>query len=152
MPVNSKRLHSSFRSTLRGKKDAVSAKAREDETVIHDYGESRIVKHAMLDVTIPFSGDSNSFKLRPSQCALLSQRISLGETSLTLSVQDDQNAQREVDSVVNQLMKNLDALRAEYDQSKPQMEQAIQQAAESRKAKIVSENDRDKNLTFKVER
>jgi hypothetical protein len=43
-------------------------------------------------------------------------------------------------------------LRQEYERDKPQLEQAVSQAAERRKAEIAAENDRDSERSFAVRR
>lgn len=133
-------------------KEAVTADAREEDFQSSDYGRNFIGKRSLLDVKIPFSGDPDSFRLSPSSTAVIMQRISIGAQSLTLTIADDQNAQREVDTVVTQLTQNLDTLRAEYERAKPQLDQTIQNAANTRKAQIASEVERDKSRGFKVNR
>lgn len=133
-------------------KDEITATAREEEIRRHDYGRDHLAKRTMLDVSIPFSGDPESFQAAPSSCAVIMHRVEVGHDSLTLTIPDDQNAQREVDTAVSQLNQNLDTLRAEYERAKPQLEQTIQQAAQARKSQIASEAERDKGRTFKINR
>jgi hypothetical protein len=134
------------------KPDAVEATGREEEIQSRDYGRNFISKRKVLDIVIPFSGESQSFKLSPSQTSLLSHRLTLGNESLTFTISDDANADREVKTVVDQLTQNLERLRSEYEQAKPQLEATIQQAASSRKAEIAGEDERDKGRSFKVKR
>jgi hypothetical protein len=47
---------------------------------------------------------------------------------------------------------NLDTLRQECERDKPQLEQAVWQAAERRKAQIASDNERDSKRSFTVRR
>ncbi|WP_162827027.1 hypothetical protein [Pseudolabrys taiwanensis] len=133
-------------------REAISADAREEEFQGSDYGHRYTGKRSLLDVEIPFSGDLDSFRLSPSRAAVIMQRISIGRDSLKFTIPDDQNAQREVDTVMTQLNQNLDKIRAEYEQAKPQLGQTIQQMADSRKAQIAKEAERDKRLSFKVNR
>lgn len=133
-------------------KDAISADAREEEFQGSDYGRRYTGKRSLLDIKIPFSGDPDTFKLSPSTSAVIMHRISVGENTLKFTIPDDQSAQREVDTVVGQLVQNLDTIRAEYERGKPQLDQTIQQAANSRKAQIAGEDDRDKGRTFRVNR
>lgn len=133
-------------------KEGITAEAREEEFQGTDYGRHFTGKRSLLDVTIPFSGDPDSFRLSPSRSAVIMQRINIGQDSLTLTIADDQNAQREVDTVVTQLTQNLDTIRAEYEQAKPQLDQTIQQAANSRKNQISAEDERDKGRSFVVKR
>lgn len=134
-------------------KDKISAKAREEERDGTDsWGNYRRIKTKWLDVDIPFEGDSESFKIAPSHCTIPGHRARVNQNSLTLSIPDDANAQREVDTFVNQINENLARLRAEYEQMKPQLDQSIQNAAEQRKKQIQGEAEGDKNLSFPVKR
>jgi septal ring factor EnvC (AmiA/AmiB activator) len=71
---------------------------------------------------------------------------------LVIALLEDDSTERTVQTFVSQVSQNLDALRAEYEQAKPQLEQAIQQAAEQRTGQIAAEKERDKKLSFPVRR
>lgn len=132
--------------------DGVEAKAREEEYRVNDYGHQYTSKRTWLDVTIPYSGDSESFQLQPSHSAMIMERITVEKNSLTLTIMDDQNAENNVKTALAQITRNLDTIRVEYERFKPEVEKAIQQAAEERKTQIASENERDKGRSFKVKR
>jgi hypothetical protein len=139
-------------NVARIKKNDVEATGREEEVQSRDYGRNFLSKRKVLDVNVPFSGDADSLKLSPSQTTVISRRVSLGSDSVGFTIPDDDNANREVETIVNLLTQNLDRLRTEYEQAKPQLEAAIQQAASVRKAEIASESERDKGRSFTVRR
>lgn len=132
-------------------KDGIRAKRRETERdIIDGWGERRRVKQTWLDVTIPFSGEAESFKIAPSRPIIPSNHSTIGANALTLTIPDDESAQGTVDTFVAQISQNLDALRAEYEQSKGQLEQIIQNTANQRKQQIEAERARDQKLNFPV--
>lgn len=133
-------------------KDTISADAREEEFQASDYGRRYTGKRSLLDVKIPFSGDPDSFRLSPSRSAGIGHRVGIGRDTLTFTIPDDQSAQREVDTVVNHLTQNLDTIRAEYEQVRPQLDQIIQQAANSRRTQFSQEDERDKGRSFRINR
>jgi hypothetical protein len=63
---------------------------------------------------------------------------------------DDDRADAAVESFKKTVSANLQTLRAEYERVKPQLEQAIQQAATERKAQVDAEDARDKGRGFRV--
>jgi hypothetical protein len=131
-------------------KEGIAASRRELERYHNDYGERRAVKYSVLEVTIPFSGEAESFKIMPSSSVIPNHTAELREGSLLLTIPDDANADATVLNFVSQLNHNLAALRKDYEQAKPQLEQAISAAAERRKQTIQKEQERDKKLSFPV--
>jgi hypothetical protein len=107
-------------------------------------------KQTWLDVSIPFTGEAESFRVSPSRCSIPSQQARIGTNELTISVIDDDNAEAQVKSFTDIVSGNLNTLRAEYAQEKAQMEQHIQQAADRRKAEIAAEDERDNKRSFTV--
>ena len=128
-----------------------TAKAFEDERVENDFEQLRSVKIRMLHVTIPFKGDEWSVKGALSGPAIPCRGAAVSANhSLTITIPDDHNAEREVMTYHGQVQGNLDVLRREYERDKPQLEQAVAQAAERRKEEIARENDLDSKRSFKV--
>jgi hypothetical protein len=114
------------------------------------WGDYRMIKTTWLDVSIPFVGDAETFRIAPSRMTVPSKRVRIGPNSLTVSVLDNDVADREVQEFKNMVEGNLQILRNEYQQHKPQLEQAIQQAAMQRKAQIDAEDARDQTRSFRV--
>jgi hypothetical protein len=101
-------------------------------------------------VSIPFVGEADTFRYHPSRWTVPNNRVSIGSNALKVTVPDDENADRAIEQFKSFVDDNLNLLRAEYEQLKPQLEQAIQQAANRRKTQIDAENARDKTRSFRV--
>ena len=103
-------------------------------------------------MTIPFTGEAESLKIAPSRATMLSYGADVGQGFLTITIADDNNAEREVTTFRQQVQGNLDTLRQEYERDKPQLEQAVSQAVERRKMQIAEETDGDSKRSFTVRR
>jgi hypothetical protein len=131
---------------------AISAESVEEQRVVDDYGERRRVTVKRLRVSIPFTGEAECLKIAPSRSSIPSHGAEIGANSLSILLADDDNADREVKTFCEQVQGNLDTLRQEYERDKPQLELAVSQAAERRKAQIAAENERDGKRSFTVRR
>ncbi|MCC8958980.1 hypothetical protein H8B02_37860 [Bradyrhizobium sp. Pear77] len=81
---------------------------------------------------------------------LLDRRATIERNTLTISVVDDDRTEAVLQNFKQMVEGNLQTLRAEYERNKPQLEQAIQQAASQRKAQIEAEDARDKSRSARV--
>lgn len=131
---------------------AITAEVVENERYVDDWGERRAVKIRRLRIAIPFTGEAESMKIAPSRSAVPSHRAEIHGNSVVITIADDDNADREVKTFCEQVQGNLDTLRQEYQRDKPQLEQAVSQAAERRKAQIAEEDKRDGQRSFTVRR
>jgi len=132
---------------------AIAAQPVVEERYVDDFGDRRLMKIRKLRVTIPFTGEAESLKIAPSAARVPSHRVEIANNSLTITIADDDNADRDVTAFCQLVQGNLDVLRREYERDKPQLEQAVSQAAERRKAEIAAESDRDsKHHSFTVRR
>ncbi|TQF41146.1 hypothetical protein UNPF46_08470 [Bradyrhizobium sp. UNPF46] len=131
--------------------EATAKRRTENRQGQDGWGESRMIKTTWLDVSLPFVGEAETFRVGPSSMTLLFKRATIGRNTLTISVLDNDGADGEVQEFKKMVEGNLQGLRAEYERSKPQMEQTIQQAATHRKAQIDAEDARDKGRSFRVE-
>jgi hypothetical protein len=131
---------------------AITADSIEDERYVNDYGDRRVVKIKRLRVSIPFTGEAESLKIAPSRSTIPSHGADINNGVLVITIADDDNADREVKTFCDQVQGNLDVLRQEYERDKPQLEQAVSQAVERRKAQIAAENERDSKRSFTVRR
>lgn len=128
----------------------IEATRKEVEAHVRDFGEMRIVKRKVLEVMIPFNGDEESLKLAPSRSTIISNAVEIRRNALTVTVGDDDNAQREVDTFVSQVNQNIDTLRTESAQAKTQLLEMLRQVAQARKEQIEKEDSRDKKFSFPV--
>jgi hypothetical protein len=134
-------------------KEGIEGTAGQQQARINDGRDgSQAVLRGWLDIRIPFTGDAESFRICPSRSVIPSQAAEIRAQQLVITLPDDDSTERQVQTFVSQLHQNLDALRAEYEQAKPQLEQAVQQAADRRRAQILAEGERDKRLSFPVRR
>lgn len=128
-----------------------TAKRRTEERQRQDgWGDYRMIKTTWLDVSIPFVGEAETFRVGPSSMTLLFKGATIGRNTLTISVVDNESADGEVQEFKKMVEGNLQTLRAEYERNRPQLEQTIQQAAAHRKAQIDAEDARDKGRSFRV--
>jgi hypothetical protein len=95
--------------------DGITADAVEEEHFSDDYGRRRSMKIKRLRVKIPFTGETESLKIAPSTSTIPSHRAEIGQNSLTITIADDDNAEREVKTFCDQVQGNLDTLRQEYE-------------------------------------
>ncbi|MHB8270243.1 hypothetical protein [Bradyrhizobium sp.] len=65
-------------------------------------------KQTWLDVSIPFTGEAESFRVSPSRCSIPSQQARIGQNELTISVIDDDNADAQVKSFIDAVTGNLE--------------------------------------------
>lgn len=130
----------------------VTAKRREAEREMRDgWGDYIKQKLTWLDVRIPFTGEAETFRVAPSRFTIPSHQVSIDRDFLTLTIPDDDQADRVVQEFKQTVSGTLDTLRAEYTQHKPQLEQTIQQAADRMKLKIQTEDERDSKRSFRVD-
>jgi hypothetical protein len=65
-------------------------------------------------------------------------------------IPDDDGAQARVDRFIQQVEKNLECLRGDWEQVRQEIERAVREAAENRRQKILAEKDRDSKLDFPI--
>jgi hypothetical protein len=129
----------------------ITGKRRQEKRRAQDgWGERVSIEQMWIDVTIPFSGDPDSFKIMPSQAVIPTKAASIGIKTLTLSVLDNDRTQSEVNLFVAQIKQNLDCLRVDLSGLKSRIGQTIKDEAERRKRQIDTENDRAKKLSFPI--
>ena len=134
-------------------KQGIEGHARQQQAQANDgWGGVQTVAQGWIDVTIPFTGDADSFRVAPSRSAIPSHAIEIRNQQLVLSLLDDNSAEQTVQTLCTQISQNLDVLRTEYEQARPQLEQAVHQAADRRKAQIAAEGERDKTFSFPIRR
>jgi hypothetical protein len=128
-----------------------TAKRRTEERQGQDgWGDRRTIITTWLDVSIPFVGEAETFRVGPSSMTLLYQSATILGNTITISVADTDAADGKVQDYKKTVEGNLQTLRVEYERVKPQLEQAIQQAASQQKGQIDAEDARDKGRSFRV--
>jgi hypothetical protein len=128
-----------------------TAKRRIEERDTSDgFGDHHRIKMPWYDVSIPFVGDADSFRIAPSRCSIPNCHARIGQNELMISVPDDAGTDAVVESFKSIVNGNLQTLKFEMQQMKPQLEQAIQQAADHRRAELDAQDTRDKSRSFRV--
>lgn len=128
----------------------VTAWRREAEREISDYGDRRRIKQIWLDISIPFKGEAECFRVHPSSYSYPPFDAEISNSALKISLLDDANADQQVKNFMTVVSKNLEALKADYERGKPELRQTIERVAAARTAKINDENARDSTRSFRV--
>lgn len=129
----------------------ITAKRHETEREGRDsWGDYRVMKQKWLEVTIPFKGEAECFRIAPSRSAIPQHQAAIGAQSLMITIPDDAGADQAVQSFIQILNGNLSTLRTEYEQVKHQLQEAIDQAVARRQAQIKEEDELDSKRTFRV--
>jgi hypothetical protein len=114
------------------------------------WGERQIYKHKVLDVTIPFRGEHESFFVSPTRYSIPSLPAKITGDSLTVVVADDERADQEIKNFIQEIKGNLDTLRQDLSQVKGQLRTQIERAASEQRAGIDREQQLDSTRSFKV--
>lgn len=130
---------------------AIRGSRRGIERTVDDFGEARTITVEVMDVKIPFRGDPTSFQFSPAYRTIPSQKCEVKTDHLLITLRDDANVQKNVDQFVQQISQNLDTLRAEVANWLPQLRAHLDRVATAKMSKISAQNERDENLTFKVD-
>jgi hypothetical protein len=128
----------------------VTAKRRVEERTIDDFGDRRVIDVKVLDVSIPFVGDPESFRIAPSRSGIPQRKAQIGSKALMITIPDDENADTTIDNFKKTIEGNLQTARTEFAQMKTQLDQAVSAAAERRRQEIAAEHARDKGRSFRV--
>jgi hypothetical protein len=123
---------------------------REVDQPIDDYGRQITMRVTFVDVAIPFTGDAKSFELAPNACQMIGGDWEIRGQELIVTLPDDQNLQRDIDGFVAIVSSNLDKLRAEAAQAQGNIQRAVENAANQRRAEIADEKERDKSRNFPI--
>jgi hypothetical protein len=68
---------------------AIRGTRRGIERTVDDFGEARTITIEVMDVKIPFRGDSASFQFSPSSLTIPSQRCEVKNDHLVITLSDD---------------------------------------------------------------
>ncbi|MER9615592.1 hypothetical protein [Mesorhizobium sp. M0207] len=129
---------------------AIDGARREESREDSDGWGGRFMRSvAFMDVTIPFRGDEDGFRVTPSHSPL-GLRAEIRHDSLLLTLPDDGQVQAGVDRFVERVSGALDSLRKEVEAWQPQFRQAVQSAFQTRREEIEEQSKRDGALKFPV--
>lgn len=131
--------------------EAKRGKRRDKERTIDDYGSHKTIKYSVIDVSIPFTGSDESFKIAPSHSHMVYAECEIRNNVVVLTVPDDDGAQQAINQFVQQVSENFDRLRSEAENWDKDLRDTIAAAAEKRKQQVDAEKGRDGNLNFPVD-
>ena len=76
----------------------ITARRRtEDQRVSDGFGDPHLVKSTSLDISIPFVGDPESFRIMPSRCGVPDRQATIERNVLVITIPDDANAERVIE-------------------------------------------------------
>jgi hypothetical protein len=132
------------------KPDEIKGTRRKRISRRNDYGQMIDVEISVIDVTIPFDGDPESFKFAPSHSNIIDDAVEIHAAGLQISLPDDDNLDKMVKRFVAMVQENLDGLSKELSGLKEQVRNQIEVVANSRVEQIKKENERDKGRSFPI--
>lgn len=111
--------------------------------------DGRRYEREMIDVTIPYSGDSVGFEIGPSTRSL-GPRGNVSPTHITLSFEDDDRLETNLEQMVEQIEGNLRNLAADLKTLPTQVSSAIDAAVEKRISQIERKRELDSKRSFPI--
>lgn len=124
---------------------------RYEERQVNDgWGGAQTIRVAILDVTIPFTGDALVFRFCPSHSTGVGADVRVEGNKLVAAVTDGENVPAQLDQFVGLVNGNLNRIRAEIGDLRDRLTRAAQQAALRRQTEIAKEKERDLKLNFPV--
>lgn len=143
-------------------RDAIVADQREahvDVSNTFDYGGyDRRGRHTVpgttVEITIPFSGDSECFSVQPTTYTSNPPRATVAESGLVLEITDVQlNAQQvrsEIDRTISSIESYLDNLRKNAEAFNSSLPTKARQAVEARRQKLLANQSLVSSLGFNL--
>lgn len=125
--------------TLR--RDEWVAESKEAQATVTDYGQSVTIPITRVEVEIPFDGERDLFRARPSQYSLNPPRAEIRQCSLVLSYEIRHGSQgdvrSQVDQDLNEVEKYLDRLRSDVEVHNKALHRLAEEAIRHRRERIL---------------
>ena len=118
---------------------------------IRDFGQRREVDADVIDVYIPFRGWAKSFEIKPSSSTMIFLEYRAMDNFLVATFPDDDKLDQAVNSFIETVNSNLQALRNDLASVPQQIRQAVESVVARRKSLIEARAARDKNRSFPIE-
>ena len=137
---------------------ARSSGAKDKEVTVGGWDGQRVdVPGTRVEWRIPFAGDSNLFKLRPSQFTLNPPRGNVRGQTIVLSHEgraplDAGKVKSELDRTLKDVQKYLGSQRTEIEQFNEQLRKDLNSALQQRREKVLADRELDAALEIPVER
>lgn len=111
--------------------------------------DGREYERDTIDVVIPYSGDTVAFEICPSTRSL-GPRGHVANSRITLSFDDDERLEQNLQQMVEQIEGNLRNLAADLKTLPAQIQSAMDAAAKKRIAQIEHKRDLDAKRSFPI--
>ena len=119
---------------------------------IIDRSLSFYIEGTLIEVTIPFSGDSGVFKVRPTRYTIAPPRGEIRGSELVIKVQGtnlkQQQVKEEIDRAIGETKKYLDWLRGDARGLDKQLRQLANERINWRRQKLLADQNLVANLGF----
>lgn len=139
--------------------DAARSPGAKDKEITVDGWDGRRadVPGTRVEWRIPFTGDSDLFKFRPSQFTLNPPRADVRGQTLVLSHEgraplDAEKVKSELDRTLKDVQKYLGSQRTQIEQFNKQLRENLKSAIQQRREKVLADRELDAALEIPVER
>jgi hypothetical protein len=133
-------------------KEGISGSSKTVQRQVNDFGQIVTAEISTVEISIPFTGNRDSLLVAPNTWANPPFNVEIWQNCLVFTVPDDDNAQRNVDQVSETISRNLNALRSQIAEWPKELRTLLQQEVDKRVANIRAEQERDKKLSFRIDR
>ncbi|MFC3230359.1 hypothetical protein ACFOGJ_24130 [Marinibaculum pumilum] len=135
-------------------RDKIQISHRDGTRQVDDYGRTVTIPTTEVDVTVPHSGPSDAFKIRPSTYRSSTPRAFVASTELLFTVdatqRDPKQVRHDIDAQLDEIEFHLDKLRADVERHRPEMENLARQYVAKRRAKLLSDRNLISNIGYEI--
>jgi hypothetical protein len=134
-------------------RDGIVASQHERQVEVYDHFDRQIrsVPGVAYDFEVPFSGEADIFKLRPSTFGLSPPRAVVRKQLLTFTIADrsltPEAVKAELDSLMASIEKYLDSHRRQWAGFKQQLASAVRAEIDSRRSKLLAQKETASKLS-----
>lgn len=127
---------------------------REVPRRINDYGRDITVTATEIEVSVPFEGASDAFRIQPSMYTMNPPDGVIAGGQLTFVVdahgRDDQGVKREIERTLDQIEQQLGNLRANVAEFQRELPPLVRDWIERRRAKLLADQKLVSSLGYKL--
>lgn len=127
---------------------------REDSRMVEDYGRTVRIQETVIDVSVPFTGPSDAFGVRPSSYTMNQPRALVASSQLTFSVQthgrDDTQVRNEIERTLDTIENMLANLRRDASGFEAELARVARERTEWRREKALADKSLVSSLGYKL--
>lgn len=127
---------------------------REVARQINDYGRNITVTTTEIEVTVPFEGASDAFRIQPSMHTLGPPNATVASNVLTFSVdaynRNEQQVRQEIERTLDQIEQQLGNLRANVSEFRKEVPGLAREWIERRRSKLLADQNLVSSLGYKL--